>query len=127
MTWVPFASITAKPEQCNNGNLHCAAILAWIKLCVAPLSTQTRELLSTNAHFQLQKLVQFCFCLNRTAMHLRQCCMAATTFVGYCKCSVVQICNEQCTTRCRNNFHLSLAVSRANFKTNIVLLCSNWF
>ena len=40
---------------------------------------QTRELLSANMHFQLQKLVQFCFCLCRTAMRLCQCCIAATT------------------------------------------------
>ena len=88
---------------------------------------QTRELLSTNMHFQLQKLVQFFFCLCRTEMHLCQCYMAATTFLGYCKCSVVQICNEQCTTRCRNNFCLSLAVGRAYFSTSIVLLYLNWF
>ena len=60
-------------------------------------------------------------------MRLHQYFMAATTFVGYCKCSVVQICNERCTTRCRNNFHLSLAVVRAYFNMNIVLLCSNWY
>ena len=40
VTWVPFASVTAKPKQCNNGNLHCAATFASIKLCVAPLSTK---------------------------------------------------------------------------------------
>ena len=88
---------------------------------------QIRELLSANAYFQLQKLVQFCFCLRRTAMRLYQCCMAATTFIGYCKCSVVQICNEKCSTRYRNNFCLILAVGRADFYTNIVLLCLNWF
>ena len=88
---------------------------------------QTHELLSANAYFQLQKLVQFCFCLCRTAMRLCQCFMAATTFVSYCKCSIVQICIKQCTTRCRRNFRLSLAIVRAYFNTNIVLLCLNWF
>ena len=83
---------------------------------------QTREFLSTNVHFQLQKLVQFCFCLRRTAMHLCQCCMVATTFVGYCKCSIVQICNERCTLRCRNNFHLNLAIVRLFFNTNVIFI-----
>ena len=77
--------------------MHCATV------------NQTHELLSANLHFQLQKLMQFCFCLCRTAMRLCHCCMAATMFVGYCKCSIVHIYNEWCTKRCRNNFHLILA------------------
>ena len=60
-------------------------------------------------------------------MHLHQCCMAAKTFVGYCECSVVHICNEQCTTRCRNNFHISLTIIRVYFNMNIFLLYLNWF
>ena len=95
-------------------------------MCCATVN-QTCELLSANVHFQLQKLVQFCFCLCRTAMRLRQCCMAATMFVGYCKCSVNQICMERCTTRCRNNFCLNLTVGRYYFNTYIFLLCLNWF
>ena len=83
---------------------------------------QTHELLSANTHFQLQKLMQFCFCLRRTAMRLRHCCMAARTFISYCKCSVVHICNERCTTRCRNNLHLSLVVIGVYFNMNIILL-----
>ena len=71
--------------------------------------------------------MQFCFCLRRTEMHLRHCCMAAKMFFHFCKCSVVHICNERCTTRCRNNFRLSLAIVRAYFNTNIVLLYLNWF
>ena len=80
---------------------------------------QTRELLSANAHFQLQKFMQFCFCLHRTAIHLLYCCMATRMFASYCKCSVAYICNERCTTRCGNNFHLSLAVIRVYSNTNI--------
>ena len=88
---------------------------------------QTRELLSANAHFQFQKLVHFCFCLRRTAMRLHQYYIAAITFVGYCKCSIVQICNEWCITRCRNNFCLSLTIGWSYFNANIFLLCLNWF
>ena len=70
-------------------------------------------------HFQFQKLMQFCFCLHRTAMRLRHCCMAARMFVSICKCSVVHICNEQCITRCQNHFHQSLTVTRVYF--NIII------
>ena len=95
-------------------------------MCCATVN-QTHELLSANAHFQLQKLMQFCFCLRRTAMHLRHCCMAARMFIGYCKCSVVHICIEWCTARCKNNFHLRLAIFMVYFNMNIYLLYLNWF
>ena len=73
-------------------------------------------------HFQLQKLVQFCFCLCRTAMCLHQYCTAPTIFNGYCKCSVNQICIEQCTTSCRNIFHLSLTIGRSYVNTDILFV-----
>ena len=88
---------------------------------------QASEVLSANMHFQLHKLMQFCCCLCRTAMHLCHCCMAAIKFVGYYKCNVVHICNERCTTRYRINFHLILAFVRTYFNINIFLLCLNWF